>query len=667
MKPNEYKLLNLLSNNDVTFFIPPYQRNYEWTEEQCEIFLIDVIKTYMLNDSGDSSEHFFGCITYFETTPIFGQPSKLVLIDGQQRITTVMLFLAALRDIFILNKDDSLGNFIDSKYLKNNNVVGDTEYKIKLKQVETDWAVYSNIILSRQLNEQDKNSTIYRNYLYFKNKLNTFKNEGYNLKAFIEKGLDKFSLITIQLEPEQNKWENPQEIFESMNSLGKPLSLADLVRNYLLLGLDANEQDKLYNNYWIHIERVIPGEVSNFIRDYMQGVEKQSFPKASESNYKKLYSSFKSIFESEGSKSEDSIDLLKNLSEYADIYSYIVKNKSTGEQRIDNELSDINKLTVTTAYSFILFLLYEWKMKQFSTQDIVDILRAFKIYCMRRRLLGLTSAENKSFPILVKYIPSLIGQTDKMNEMFRILASQESNLRLPNDIEITRTLQNMNFYNFKYCKFFLSLIEEKITKSRPSLNDDNLQIEHIMPQTLNEQWKKNLGSNYEDIHQELVHTIGNLTLIRHNRELGQKSFEEKKKIYSNNAGLQIAQNGIINNDKWDSDAIKKRTKLLSELLVEKVLPIPENMRKINNYKTKEGSGLSFQELQLVGLYIYFADDPNIMVKVVNDKEVEFEGKNWKLSPLTRELYTRSGTVNNSGSYQGARYWKYDDILLADIM
>ena len=218
MKPNEFKLLNLLSNNDVTFFIPPYQRNYEWTDEQCEVFLNDVIKTYKLNDSGDTAEHFLGCITYFQTKSVFGQPNKLVLIDGQQRITTVMLFLTALRDIFYANKDE-LGDFIDSKYLKNDNVKGDTEYKIKLKQVETDWAVYSNIILSKILNEKEKNSSIYRNYQYFKNKLLTYQKEGYKLSELIEKGLDKFSLITIQLDPEQNKWENPQEIFESMNSL----------------------------------------------------------------------------------------------------------------------------------------------------------------------------------------------------------------------------------------------------------------------------------------------------------------------------------------------------------------------------------------------------------------------------------------------------------------
>ena len=148
MIPQESKLLHMLSNNDVTFFIPPYQRNYEWAEEQCAVFLEDVVKTFQLNNSGKKSEHFFGSITFFQTEAAFGQPNKLVLIDGQQRITTTMLFLVALRDLL---GNEALGQFVDSKYLKNNNVAGDSEYKIKLKQVETDWVAYKNIILSEEL------------------------------------------------------------------------------------------------------------------------------------------------------------------------------------------------------------------------------------------------------------------------------------------------------------------------------------------------------------------------------------------------------------------------------------------------------------------------------------------------------------------------------------
>ena len=659
MVPQESKLLSLLSNNDVTFFIPPYQRNYEWSDEQCKVFLTDVMKTYDKNSRGITAEHFFGSITYFQTESTFGQPNKLVLIDGQQRITTTMLFLVALRDI-LDNKE--MSSYVDSKYLKNNNVAGDSEYKIKLKQVETDWIAYKKIILEEDLTIREKNSAVYRNYQYFHNILKSYKDEGKNLSDIIDKGLNKFSVITIELQPDKNAWENPQEIFESMNSLGKPLSLADLVRNYLLLGLDADTQSLLYSKYWLAIENKIPGLVSNFIRDYMQAHERRAYHKASENNYKELYSIFKSIF-----SSMDTQQLLGELAEYAEIYSYIIPGGTTGDKRIDAELRDIERLNVTTAYSFLMVLLQYWKKGLFTNQDTAEVLHAFKIYCFRRRILAITQGENKSFPSLVNYIQELVEASDKKQKMFEILSKQESNLRLPNDIELSRHIETMNFYNFKYCKFILSLVEEKITKNRPSMDDDYLQIEHIMPQKLNDTWINELGDKYEAIHQEYVHNIGNLTLIRHNQELGQKPFADKKKIYEEKAGLQIAKTEIINHDIWNDKTIKSRGRWLIKFLLNEVLPIPNAMRRVNNFKTKIGGGLSFQELQLIGLDIEFYDDQSIRARVVNDKEVEFEGKKWRLSPLTAEIQTRRGKLNPSGKYSGAQYWSFDGIRLTDII
>lgn len=162
------------------------------------------------------------------------------------------------------------------------------------------------------------------------NKLTDYRNEGNDLGALIEKGLNKFSVITIELQPDKNVWENPQEIFESMNSLGKPLSLADLVRNYFLLGLDADTQGFLYNQYWLHIEKTIPGQVSNFVRDYMQAYEKRPFLKATGTNYKELYGLFKRMF-----SDREARELLKDLAESATIYSYLLPGGSCGNKLID--------------------------------------------------------------------------------------------------------------------------------------------------------------------------------------------------------------------------------------------------------------------------------------------------------------------------------------------
>lgn len=658
MIPQENKLLSLLSNNDVTFFIPPYQRNYEWTDEQCKVFLDDVLKTYKLNMEGTNAEHFFGSITYFQTESAFGQPNKLVLIDGQQRITTTMLFLVALRDIL---QDSNMVNFIDSKYLKNNNVAGDSEYKIKLKQVETDWIAYKKIILEEGMTDREKDSAVYRNYQLFKTILKESLNGGTDLGALVDKGLNKFSVITIELQPDKNAWENPQEIFESMNSLGKPLSLADLVRNYLLLGLDADTQSTLYKKYWLSIENKIPGMVSNFIRDYMQVRERRAYHKATENNNKELYSLFKNTFSDVETK-----NLLVELSKYAETYQCVINGGDTGNKAIDLELKDINRLNVTTAYSFLMELLHNWKQKAFNDQDMADILSAFKIYLIRRRILGLAQGENKNFPTLVKYIPSLVKASDKKKKMFDILSGQESALRLPNDLELTKYIETMNFYNFRYCKFILALLEEKITKNRPSIEDDKLQVEHIMPQKLNDIWKKELGDKYEVIHQEFSNNIGNLTLIRHNQELGQKSFKEKKKIYEEKAGLQIAKTQITNHDIWNSKTIQSRGKWMINQLLDKALLIPDGMRHANNFKAKVSRALSFKELQLIDMDIEFYDDTSIRAHVINDKEVQFEGQTWRLSPLTAEIQKRRGKSNQSGIYSGPQYWSFDGVRLTDL-
>lgn len=665
MIPNETKLLSLLSNNDLTFFIPPYQRNYEWTEEQCDIFLKDIIKTFEANKNNKHVEHFIGTITYFaEKEQALGQSQQYVLIDGQQRITTTMLFLIAVRDVI---DKENIKLYIDKKYLCNEYATGDGEYKIKLKQIEADWECYRKLIYNVELSDLEKKSAVYLNYKYFYNHLIDLKDKNVQIEGLINAGLGLFSIVTLQLEPREKSWENPQEIFESMNSLGKPLSLADLVRNYIMLGLTPKKQDEFYKKYWLEIERTLPKEISNFIRDYMQAYDMKSYMKATEANYKKLYYEFKMLFGNsvDGSKVEVE-ELLKDLCSKASIYSSIILGVPTGNEEVDRILADFRLIKVSTAYSFILVLLSKWKQGLFNNSEIVDILEALRVFCYRRRILGITSAENKNFPALTGKITRLESEADKKAEMFRVLANQESNSRLPNDIEIRKYLESFNFYNFNYCKLYLALIEENITKSRPNLTEKVLQIEHIMPQTLNDEWRETLGANADEIHTEYVNNIGNLTLIRHNQELGQKQFDEKKELYATKAGLQIANTKITDCLTWNEETILKRRDWLIDTLLNEVLTIPDSMRRTNNFTVKERHRFSFSDIGLIGKEIKFIGDDSIIATVTSNKTVMFEGKQWKLSPLTREIFTRQGNVNASGAYQGACYWTYNGVRLSDI-
>ena len=664
MQSRDNKIIPLLSNNDVTFFIPPYQRNYEWDIQMCDTFYKDIEKVA----HNSNTQHFFGTIIFYEErSQIFGEPSRYILVDGQQRLTTTMLFLIAARDVI---QDEILKNTIDSKYLRNNNVSGnDVEYKIKLKQVENDWGAYKKLVLQEELSEKDKKSIVYSNYLFFKSKLE--KLEQTDINDLIVKGLVNFNIVTIQLEPERNKWEKPQEIFESMNSLGKPLSLADLVRNYLLLGKTAAKQEILYHNYWLKIEKNLVGpndsfSVSSFIRDYMQLEAASSYKKATEVNYKELYHDFKELFENTEAET-----LIEKLAFYSDNYSVLAGYKSSGDERIDTKISDLKTVESSGFFSFILGVLQLRTDGIFSSDDCLSILDAVFIYITRRRILRLTQGENKNAPQLVRFFDELITASSKKDKMLSILSNQLYALRLPNDNELLTylTSQDSNFYNLRICKFVFSLIEESITKSRPK-SDMYLQIEHIMPQTLNDNWKNMLGIDYQRIYDAYLNNIGNLTLIRHNQELGNSPFVNKKDIYINKAGMQISKDKIIDKDSWGEVEIKERASYLTKLITDNVLPISENLKNSNNYSIEKKTGssrFSFAEVNLIGKQITYYDDESIKAEVVADKEVKFEGKKWRLSPITREIETRKQRCTKSGAYWGIDKWMYQGKTLEELM
>ncbi len=664
MTPNKNYLLSLLSGNDVTFFIPPYQRNYEWDDSQCDVFFKDVARVAKQNASGVRAEHFIGMLVYVQEKVSFGQPAKLVLVDGQQRITTTMLFLMAMRDEI---DDPQVKSFIDSRYLKNNNVIGNDEHKVKLKQVETDWPAYLKLVMGDTLSSEEEQTRVAKNYRRFRKSISSFKKANQiALPALIEIGLGKFSVVTIQLEPELNPWENPQEVFESMNSLGKPLSLADLVRNWLLMGKPADEQEKLYHTWWLPMERDLgaSGQVSNFIRDYMQLVACTPFKKATSTNHKELYSQFKKLFEN-----DDATTLLPTMERYAKLYAPIVLPERTcGSNKIDRRLADIRTIGATTAYSFVLALMESWNAGRMTEIELDDSLGALLNYLLRRRIIRLTQGENKSFPELTERVLDIETAPDARYETFRILAGQGYALRLPTNAEVIDVLRSMNFYSFAQAKYLLALVEESLTKSRPHLEDMNLQLERIMPRALNDDWYEELGEDAEEVHGNLLDTIGNVTLIRHSQELGNIPFKAKKGIYADQAGMQVSRTEITNRVRWDKESIDNRAAWIVKHIATIVLAIPAEFNKVAATATSRSrSGrISLAELGLVGRTIEFMDDPSYKALVITDSVVEFEGKRWRLSPLTSELKNRLGKANPSGKYRGAAFWAYNGTRILDM-
>ncbi len=665
MRSDPVYLLKELSRNDATFFIPPYQRNYEWATENCKVLLSDVEKVAKANLSGDRLEHFFGSIVYVVEEGGFGPADKYILTDGQQRITTTMLLLIALRDT---STDAEFKEIIQHKYLQNDRAAEDVEYKIKLKQVETDWDAFKHLVLEQEVPASLTNSTVYLNYTFFKKALQPRSDE--QRRALLENGLLRFSIIAIQLEPNRFPWENPQEIFESMNSLGKPLSLADLVRNYLLMGKSAKDQSKLYNQYWLTLEKRLPGRLSDFIRDWMQADQHKSFKVAKESNYKELYSSFKELVQNRSTE-----DLFHSFVEFSKAYSIVTEVEGTGSKQLDQIISDLTVIGVAPAYSYLTELFLTREAGAASDNDLIEILTALRTYLLRRRIIGRVNPENKFFPTLGNKIPALLTATRKDVALLGQLSAQEYALRLPNDDELSAALRSMNFYNFgrsnNYPKLLLSMAEEYLTKSRPNWEDSNLQLEHIMPQTLTHDWREMLGSKSESIHQELINNIGNITLIRHNQELGNKSFGMKKMTYEGKSGLQVAQNEILSMASWNEQAILSRQTYLVELMSKHLLEVPLEFQHASNWNTKNRDESQFDARvtlnELIGETIHFISNPNITAVVVSDSKVEFEGKQWPLGPLTKELKIRGGAhVSENSNFHGASNWSWDGTRLVDL-
>ena len=557
MIPAVTRLLESLSNKNLTFFIPPYQRNYEWSTEYCDRLLDDLRRVADQVEAGERAEHFFGSIVFTrEDGGGWPEPDRYNLTDGQQRITTTMLLLMAIRDS---STDESFRAAIQRSYVQNENTTVDGDYKIKLQQVESDWEAYKRVALGEKISPAQRNSVVYRNYSHFREMLRHESDA--RLKSLVNNGLAKFSVITIELEPIKNEWENPQEIFESMNSLGKPLSLADLVRNYLLMGKSSRDQTALYNRHWMRLEELIPGKISDFIRDWMQADRHRSFLKATESNHKRLYAEFKEL-----ARERNTEELLAEFTSFVGPYAIVIGNRESGNQEIDQLLSDIERAGVTTATSLLSELFRRREQGVTSDLNVIGVLKALRTYFIRRRILGLTTAENKWLPTLGPKLDAVLESSDPTSEMFKVLSSYEYALRLPNDDEVRQGLASMNFYNWnrgRSAKFILAMLENVWTKSRPDLDDEKLQLEHILPQTLTSEWRQMLGPEAEKVHQDLVNSLGNITLIRHNQELGNKPFNAKVKIYESNAGLQIARTSISDVEIWDENAIRRRTAFLT--------------------------------------------------------------------------------------------------------
>ncbi|WP_320047824.1 DUF262 domain-containing protein [uncultured Ilyobacter sp.] len=585
MEARQTMMLQFLSGEDKKFIIPVFQRNYDWKFEQCKQLFKD-IETLIVDKNRKT--HFLGTIVYIANNEVdMIDFREFLLIDGQQRVTTTMLLLKALYDK-LKEKDTDSSIKLSKKILKSyliNEFSEIEEEKLRLKPMKEDNETFK-IIMSNNLTSVNKNSNIYKNYTYF---LELFENSKIDIEDFY-KGIQRLVIVFISLKRGDD---DPQLIFESLNSTGLNLSQADLIRNFILMDKEPREQEKLFELYWYKLEKLLSNEtISEFIRDYLT-MKQRVIPKKDN-----VYFEFKKFVNNQYSNREVN-DLLEELLYFSEIYSNLI-NCNSENKKINILLQKIKKLKMTVSYPFLMEVFDDYKKEQIELEEMLKILKLIENYVFRRVICEIpTNALNKVFQTLGRDLKNILNYKESYYKNIKdLLILKKYSAIFPTDEMFRNSFINKNIYKFKYNKFLLEELENY--KNKEKVNIEELSIEHIMPQTLDLRWKVSLGKNYERIHEKYLHTIGNISLTGYNSHLGNKTFLEKKEILLES---RLKLNGYFKSiEVWGEEQIIDRAEKILEIALNNwgFPEISEELKKENIILEKEFFDLS-DDLNVTGL------------------------------------------------------------------
>ena len=540
-----WMLRDFIGTNKVLFRIPVYQRNYDWSESNCNRLLDDI---YDIMQSGD--KHFLGTIVFMAAKSGGFALQEYIIIDGQQRLTTLMLILKAL-SVVAESVGDDCYHEIEEQYLHNKYC--DEEFKVKLKPIKSDNNQFT-LLLEDKIDEMDEDTHIYHNFMLCKERFERWAERGINPSQVLD-ALTKLEIVEIVLTKGED---DPQVIFESINSTGLELSNADLIRNYLLM--NADDQEKLYENYWLYIEKTLRNKMdySNLDAFFMQYiVYKTSKPV----NSRQLYNSFVKLFKDSGYSQES---ILKELRYYAEIFGAFVYGSAKYSERINRLLYRLRVLNQTTCYPFLLHVFDDYHQGVIDEETVEKILQFILAYLLRRMVCGVPSNTLRGlFTYLYNRIFKVASNKQKYYETLnKFLFTVSSKDVIPSAGEFERALQKANIYgNNALCRFLLLDIENGDGKE--ILQAENLTIEHIMPQTLSADW----SHIRPEEHEEYLHTLGNLSVTGYNSELSNKSFAEKQDIIRENSKAVILNSDVLDKESWNIATIQARAKRLAGIVM----------------------------------------------------------------------------------------------------
>ena len=561
MKASELNLSRFLSQADTQYVIPVYQRNYDWTINQCRQLWLDIIE---VGSSDSLAAHFIGSIVFIHDDVYSSSGIReLTIIDGQQRLTTLTLIYLALYHA----SDDRQKAQIRKRYLINEFDDRD-QTKLKLRPTENNDRALKYLIDGNSPAEYKEYSGIVHNYGYFQNLL---KEESLDI---VKTGLDKLMFVEISLERGKD---DPQRIFESLNSTGLELSQGDLIRNYILMGLPRREQERLYEEYWQPIESLTRDDekgneslVSSFIRDYLT-LRNKAIPKKSA-----VYKEFKNAFPHAELEST-----LAELKQYADYYGKLVNPKREGDRDVERQLAYVQSLGINVSFPFLLQVYRDYAEGVVTKHDFLRILELLQSYVWRRFIV---SAPTSSLGKLFMKLYDQIQHSNYVHSFERHMMSLGGALKFPRDSEVGNHLRERDLYNIKPSnrRYFLERLENFNNKEFVQIDENEvITIEHIFPQNPDKSWKTALSKDdFNKMQSVFLHTAANLTLSGNNGKLGNKSFAEKRDMNreEEEQGYRYSRlwlNRFLKDlSKWGPGELERRAAIIEDRFIN-VWPIPE--------------------------------------------------------------------------------------------
>jgi len=584
MQAKETKLQDIIEGTK-QYVIPLFQRTYSWTSKEWEVLWKDLVE---LCEMENPRNHFIGSIVNMPTVSVPEGVAKYLLIDGQQRLTTIFILLTLLRNKARESQNARFADEINNTLLVNQYKDGIDHYKLMPTQV--DRITYQNLINGIP-NEEENQLT--RAYTYFEKKLKQVELEPEKLKKVITNYL---SVVSIVLDAD----DNPYLVFESLNAKGRPLTQADLIRNYFFMRIHIDKQEEVYKNYWLPMQSALNENLTEFIRHYLMkdgNIIKQD----------DVYYALK-----DSVSTTNAIDYLTELKKYSVFYQRLKYPEFEKEPDLEIMFRRLNRIEVTTAYPLLRNFYNDYANGKIDKNGFVTILKILENYLIRRFVCNIaTNQLNKIFPTVYPIIQS--KYSENIIEGFKIILQGKG---YPKDNEFSLRFRETKFYGGGDRVVKTKLILETIESSfnhKEAVPFENLSVEHIMPQTLSEWWQEHLGDNWEETHELYLHTIGNLTLTAYNTELSNDDFYTKKKTL-NESHLEINKY-FATIPKWTRTEIEAR----AEILAKKALEIWSYFGQENSTPTdiQEVTGTTPVGLKILGQHFEVNSWRDVLEKTLN--------------------------------------------------